>query len=171
MAKALYIRTLTEPPQRINTTEMCGKFLNLFYNASNVQQNAMCDSFPPKRQKSYMSLSAAGSLSSKATSMLLTLVRALPIFGQSWSPGSPDLEKQEIKSEFHRSFQLPQTLHCFQVHREVRQSGARCLQSKCLRIMSRVARLHVFCLPVGQRPHDALALNAEVGSIVQMGVL
>lgn len=154
---------------------MCGKFLHLFYNARDVQQNAMCDSFPPKRQKSYVSLSAPGSLSSKATPMLLTLTRALPIVTKAWSPGLPNLEKQEIKSEFHRSFRLHTTLHRSRVHREVeeleRQSGARSLQSKCSRIMSRVARLCVFCLQVGHRPHGGLALNEEVGSIVQTGVL
>lgn len=152
---------------------MYAKFLNLFYNARDVHQNAMCDSFPPKRQKSYMSLSAAGSLSSKATAMLLTLARAFVNRRKAWSPGSPDLEKQEIKSEFHRSFLLHTTLHRSRAHREVeemeRQSGARCLQSKCSRIMSRVLR--VFCLRVGHRPHGAPALNEEVGSIVQTGVL
>lgn len=64
----------------------------------------MCDSFPPKRQKSYMSLSAVGSLSSKATPMLLTLARALPIVAKPGLPARPTWKNRKLKLNFTEVF-------------------------------------------------------------------
>lgn len=136
MAKNLYTRTLTE---NLKVENLCNR--NVWKDFKFVLQHQRCSA---KRHVWFISPQTPEILHVPEYGGL-TILQSHPHaahIGEGFanrrkarSPSSPDLEKQEIKSEFHRRFRLHMTLHHSRMHREVEEmegrSGTRCLQSKC----------------------------------------